>query len=524
MNRRSYIILMSLVVIALLSICIYFTFRFFVFFEAEYSITDRIFAIFLLLGELFFFIHGIGYSLDVMKASRKYGEDFDSQHYFLKLMKEPKVAVFITAFNEDADTLENTISACTLMDYSNKQIYLLDDSTNSEQRESSDALASKYGIKYVHRENRRGYKAGAINDLLKEIDAKYLLILDADQRPSYNFLREIVPIMEETPELAFVQTPQYYVNRESSSVANAASSQQSAFYANICEGKSVSNAMFACGTNLILRVSALNEVEGFDEESVTEDFATSFKLHMQGYRSYYYNNVFVEGDGPESIPGYYMQQMRWAYGTIGVLKRIVKTFFRQPRRLTAIQWWEYFLSGTWYFVGWAFFVMMICPIAYLLFGIRPLLVEPYAYLLAYLPYLIFTSFQFFISMSMRGFPAKEQWFGQILTYLTFPIYMLAAVYALGGKKIPFAVTPKGGGEKTSLLYFWPQLVMMSLIVFSIIVGIWKLVQQLDVAIIINQVWCTYYLILLFMLFYFREGDIKEPAVYYVDMFDEFVKR
>ncbi len=224
--------------------------------------------------------------------------------------------------------------------------------------------------------------------MLNGIDAKYLLILDADQRPGYNFLREVVPTLEEKPKLAFVQTPQYYVNRDSSKVSNAASAQQSTFYANVSEGKSVSNAMFACGTNIVLRVSALNDIGGFDEESVTEDFATSFKLHERGYSSYYYNNVFVEGDGPASIPGYYMQQMRWAYGTIGIFKKLLKELFRHPRRLTPVQWWEYFLSGTWYFVGWAFFFMMICPVAYLLFEIRPLLAEPYIYVVAYLPYLL----------------------------------------------------------------------------------------------------------------------------------------
>lgn len=520
-KRRGYVILTSLVITALLSICIYFTFRFFVFFAEGYGLLDHIFAIFLLVGELFFFTHGIGYSINVIKASCRYREEFDSQHYFLKV-KEPKVAVFITAYNEDADTLENTISACTLMNYGNKQIYLLDDSTKPELRRSSKALAEKYGVRYVHRENRRGFKAGAINDMLTSLDIKYLLILDADQRPSYNFLNEIIPIIEENPKMAFVQTPQYYVNRESSKVSNAVFSQQSAFYANVSEGKSISNAMFACGTNIVLRVSALKDVGGFDEESVTEDFATSFKLHEKGYGSYYYNNVFVEGDGPVSIPGYYMQQMRWAYGTIGVFKRVLKEFFKHPRSLTPVQWWEYFLSGTWYFVGWAFFLMMLIPVAFLLFEIHPLLAEPYAYAVTYIPYLLFSSLQFFVSMSMRGFRAKDQWFGQVLTYLTFPIYILAAIYALLGKKIPFAVTPKGGSGKSSLKYFWPQIAMMLIIFFSVTVGIWKIVQQFDAAFLINMLWSIYYLILLSTFLYFR-GDVEEPSLYYVDMFEEFVR-
>ncbi len=106
------------------------------------------------------------------------------------------MAVFITAFNEDGGTLEGTISICTLMGYRNKKIYLLDDSSNPELIITAREIADRYGIEYRHRKDRRGYKAGAINEVLKEIDAKYLLVLDADQRPSHNFLNEIVPILE----------------------------------------------------------------------------------------------------------------------------------------------------------------------------------------------------------------------------------------------------------------------------------------------------------------------------------------
>jgi uncharacterized membrane protein YeiB len=100
--------------------------------------------------------------------------------------------------------------------------------------------------------------------------------------------------------------------------------------------------------------------------------------------------------------------------------------------------------------------------------------------------------------------------------------MLAATYALINKKIPFVVTPKGGSGKYSLTCFWPQIAMMLIIFFSVAVGIWKFVQQFDVAIIINILWSFYYLILLSMFLYFRR-DAEEPSLYYVDMFEEFVR-
>ena len=364
-------ILIAGAAIAILTICIYFFAHFTSLFVAGYSPVDRIFSIILLAAESFFLIQGIGYALNVIKANRSYGEEFDAQHFFLPTT-EPKVAVCIAAFNEEPDTLESTLSACTLMNYGNKKIYLLDDSSRTELADDAQMLAEKYGAQYVHRTNRRGFKAGAINDILAQLDAQYLVILDADQRPLHNFLSEIIPFLVADPQLAFVQTPQHYINRTSSRIANEAGSQQDVFYTHISEGKSASNVMFACGTNVVLRLAALQAVGGFDEGSVTEDFSTSIALHYQGYKSYYYNHIFVEGEGPTSIAAYYKQQMRWAYGNTRALGKLSKLFFAHPRRLSVGQWWEYFLSGTWYFVGWAFFLLMLCPIASLLLNVHPL--------------------------------------------------------------------------------------------------------------------------------------------------------
>ncbi len=504
-------------VIGALSIIIYFVFRSSVFFNPGYSLWDRIFAIFLLLGDLFFFVHSLGYSIDVIRANRYYSDRFEKEHYFLSA-NEPKVAIFITAFNEDGMTLESTVSIGTLMSYRNKQLYLLDDSTDPLLRSTARGIAERYGVEYIHRENRRGYKAGAINDALKQVDAEYLLVLDADQRPSHNFLNEIVPIMEADPKLAFVQTPQFYVNYKINRVAEAAYSQQIIFYTNICEGKSTVNAIFACGTNLVMRVSALRDVGGFDEETVTEDLATSLNLHRKGYASYYYNHVFMEGEGPVSIIGYYKQQMRWAYGTITVLKKLIRGLITDPKSMTPTQWIEYFLSCTWYFVGIAYFLLMLCPAAFLLFNIRPLLVtSQLAYFLCYFPFLIFSFLQFFITMYMRGYNARIVLLGSVMTFLTFPIYIKAASYAIIGRKIPFVVTPKAGVGQIPLVYFFPQIAMMMLMGISIVVGLIKMFHQFSIPLLMNIVWCIYFLALLQRFRYFRESG-SELSNYYKDMF------
>ena len=43
-------------------------------------------------------------------------------------------------------------------------------------------------MKYVHRDNRRGYKAGALNDVLKTLKEPYAAVIDIDQMPAPDFL------------------------------------------------------------------------------------------------------------------------------------------------------------------------------------------------------------------------------------------------------------------------------------------------------------------------------------------------
>src|SRR5437764_501255 len=98
------------------------------------------------------------------------------------------------------------------------------------------------------------------------------LVFDADQNPTPSFLKETVSLIERDPKIAFVQTPQFYSNMDVSHLAKAAAVQQSIFFENICQAKESVDAMFCCGTNFLMRKSALWEAGGFDETSITEDF------------------------------------------------------------------------------------------------------------------------------------------------------------------------------------------------------------------------------------------------------------
>src|SRR6185295_5712470 len=133
-------------------------------------------------------------------------------------------------------------------------------------------------------------------------------------------------------------------------------------------------------SNVVMRRAALLSIECvvdgrhhfFDETSVTEDFATSVRLHAGGWKTAYVNQTYVVGMGPETLPAYFTQQMRWAMGTLAVGLRIFRQLLKKPGALRAGQWWEYLMSGTYYFVGFANFIFMLAPIAFMFFNVRPM--------------------------------------------------------------------------------------------------------------------------------------------------------
>ncbi|MCD6452974.1 MAG: glycosyltransferase [Dehalococcoidales bacterium] len=489
-----------LVLVGLTLLCIYAIFRGAALFNPGYRLGDRIFAILLLGAESFILIHAVGYFLSTIRATKKYRL---TQTHVFALSCEPSVAVIIASFNEDPIMLEDTIASVTNLEYTNKRVYLLDDSTKQELQKAAEMLAQRYKCIYVHRVNRRGYKAGAINDLLRNLKEKYAAVFDADQKPVSGFLKEIIPLLEENTRLAFVQTPQFYEKAQYSPVALGAFHQQSVFYEYICEGKSTSSATFCCGTNVVFRTEALHSIGGFDETSITEDFATSVRLHYKRWQSLYYNKVCAYGLAPETLAGYFTQQMRWATGTIGTFRGIVKKLLLHPRALSIGQWWEYFLSGSYYFIGWSNFIFIISPIVFIIFGLRPLVTDPLIYTAAFVPYFAVSLGSFYLSMKKRGYRVRDLFLAQSLAFITFYPLMRAAVAATVGKKHTFGVTPKGAGGRIPWRYLSPQLCLLAISLIATSVAIYRLTATLDLAMVVNACWAIYNGSLLAMVFYFN---------------------
>ena len=495
----------ALIVLGMIAVIAYAITRSVLFLFAEYTPIEKVFAVMLISGELFVLLHGFGYVLNifrVVKAGKNKRTPKGEAEDFIKA--KPHVVVVVAARHEPREVLERTFITLNNLDYTNKTICLLDDSTEDRYMAEADELARELDLKIFRRQKRKGGKAGILNDFLAQLDAKYLAVFDADQNPLPDFLKAIVPIMERDERLAFVQTPQFYTNIESSHVARGAAFQQDVFYEYICEGKSAKDAMFCCGTNIVFRKEALDDVGGFDESTVTEDFATSIKLHANGWKSLYFNHVYAFGMGPENISAYLKQQFRWSTGTLSAFKKLIWRFFTRPFSLRPSQWWEYLLSSSYYLIGIAFFVLMICPIVYLFFEVPSFFTRPEVYFLAFVPYILLSVSIFYHILGKRNYKGKDLLLGQLLGLCAFPTYIRGAISALFGFKVEFGITEKQTGRSIPYWKLWPQLSFMCINLAAVTWGVNRFIFEKEPALLVNSFWVLYHFAAFSCIFYFNQ--------------------
>ncbi|HEY5547985.1 MAG TPA: glycosyltransferase [Coriobacteriia bacterium] len=364
------------------------------------------------------------------------------------------VDVFITVAGEPLEIVEQTMHGALAIRHPRMSVWILDDGRSTDIQ----ALASSAGVGYLTRPDRRGAKAGNINEGLARTHGDFVVIFDADHVPKPGFLEKTMGCFAER-DVAFVQTPQSYSNRFTNRVASGAHEQQALFYGPIMRGRTKDQAVFACGTNLIFRRTALAAVGGMPEDSITEDLRVSLQLLKAGYHGKYVPIVLAEGLGPLDVSGYYSQQLRWARGGLEILfKR--RPFFRGMRMATRVQ---FGLSFVYWFTGFAYAAYLVLPVAFLLTGQRPVQ-APNQYPIYFLPYIVVTLATMAVASDFK-IKFEALWF----TLGSFPIHVAALITAIFGGKAKFVVTSKSGSRR-SLRPVITHIVAISVLVVAMVVG------------------------------------------------------
>ena len=226
----------------------------------------------------------------------------------------PTIDVFVCTYDEPIAVVEATLTGCRAIRVPHRT-YLLDDGDRPEMA----ALASSLDAEHITRRDHEHAKAGNINHALGVTGGELILVLDADHVPRPDILDATVGYFRDG-DVALVQTPHDFSNRDSVQHTKSQRHEQTLFYDVIAPGKDRHNAMFWCGSATLVRRDALTSVGGVLTDTVAEDFHTTIAMHARAWKTRYHAETLVQGRAPHDLAGFLLQRARWARGNLGVFR------------------------------------------------------------------------------------------------------------------------------------------------------------------------------------------------------------
>ncbi len=250
----------------------------------------------------------------------------------------PRITVQLPIYNEQY-VIDRLIKACCGLDYPRDKldIQLLDDSTD-ETREVASATIERYRaaghpIEYIHRDNRIGYKAGALDYGLGTARGEFVAIFDADFVPPRDWLMQVIHHFAE-PEVGMVQTRWTHLNRDYSLLTQVAAIQLDGHFVLEHGGRSRTGVFFNFnGTAGMWRRSTIADAGGWQHDTLTEDTDLSYRAQLKGWRFKYLQDVECPAELPIEMTAFKTQQARWAKGLIQTSKKILPAVWRSKQPL-----------------------------------------------------------------------------------------------------------------------------------------------------------------------------------------------
>jgi cellulose synthase/poly-beta-1,6-N-acetylglucosamine synthase-like glycosyltransferase len=240
----------------------------------------------------------------------------------------PRVTVQLPIFNEQY-VVDRLLDSVCRLDYPREKldIQLLDDSTD-ETIEVARILVDRYAalghpVTYLHRDNREGYKAGALAEGLKTAKGEFVAIFDADFVPPPDFLLKCIHHFTD-PKVGMVQTRWTHINRNYSVLTEVEAILLDGHFVLEHSARSRSGVFFNFnGTAGMWRRCAIDEAGGWQHDTLTEDTDLSYRAQLQGWKFVYLQDVECPAELPVEMTAFKTQQARWAKGLIQVSKKIL---------------------------------------------------------------------------------------------------------------------------------------------------------------------------------------------------------
>jgi len=365
--------------------------------------------------------------------------------------EEPEVAVIIPTYGEPASMVYRTAKSVLEQNYPASRIRLLvsDDGHREAIRsvvrrletEHPDATVAYHEPPERGDPDRRGEaKAGNLNAALQAIEARdippaFVETRDADDAVGdADFLRETVGQLMADLDVAFVQT----IKEARVSPGDPFGNLEPLFYRKAMLAKNAANAVFPCGSGLVWRREALDDIGGFPTWNLVEDLQSGVEALRRGWRGLYLPIVGAVGQmAPEDVPNAFKQRGTWAIDTMRL------TFWGDKSGLNVRQHMQFAELGFFYLLSFAVLIFAITPLVSLAFGVYPLVTTHTEYALRFWPYA--AAVELLLVSLADGLRYEELWRARQTWLGMTPIYVKATLVALfygPNRKPTYRVTRK----------------------------------------------------------------------------------
>jgi len=332
---------------------------------------------------------------------------------------QPFISIHLAFYNEK-NVADRILTACTSLNYSNYEVVVVDDSKD-ETVEILKKWQDNPRVKVIHREARKGWKGGALNEALKRMDptAEYVMVFDADFIPPNDIIQQFLPyfgqgmgvngngngnhnnhngngngglnnnnhgnsnhlnnhktvnrndyqriiqkleLWYEKRELAVVQGYQWhYLNAGENWLTKGIRAEYSASYVIERTYQELTDAMkMISGSVFMIKADVLKK-HGWST-SMTEDWELTVRLYLDGYKVVYTPYIQAPCECPSTIPQLVKQRMRWAEGHTYNAKKYFSEVIRSPKlslmeKLEYVYYAPYYLQTFIFLIGTSFWFL-----------------------------------------------------------------------------------------------------------------------------------------------------------------------
>ncbi len=245
----------------------------------------------------------------------------------------PAVTIQLPLYNEQY-VVERLIDAVCRIEYprDSLEIQVLDDSTDETRalaaRRVEHYRESGFDIHYLHRTERTGYKAGALQEGLTTARGAFIAIFDADFIPPPDFLKNTMHLFRDD-RVGLVQTRWSYLNRGYSLLTRVQAIMLDGHFVMEHGARNRSGRFFNFnGTAGIWRRESIDAAGGWQHDTLTEDLDLSYRAQLLGKRFVFLEDVSTPSELPVEMNAFKTQQHRWSKGSIQTAKKMLPSVWR----------------------------------------------------------------------------------------------------------------------------------------------------------------------------------------------------